>query len=159
MKGILKTCPYESLREEIDRILGPNGLRVVEISVRRASKKVFADIFLARMSLGVAGSPDTTDLETASSVLHMFFEEYFKDQDFFLTLSSPGLGRSLKSLHEFVLFNGRTVAVSYLNDEGEVVSAVGRIEDANDDHIGLFLSGSGKIQIPVDSIKNACLEG
>ena len=156
-KGISRTCAYESLRNEIDAILGCYGLQVVDISVRRSSGKALVDIFLAKMSSGIANSPNTSDLEEASSVLHVFFDDYFRDQDYVMTLSSPGLNRCLKTLYELNLFNGRMANVSYSDEKGELASVVGKILSADDEKLVLFLS-SGEMEIPIDSIRNAYLE-
>ena len=148
-KGISRTCAYESLRNEIDAILGCYGLQAVDISVRRSSGKALLDIYLAKMNSGIACSPNTSDLEEASSVLHIFFDDYFRDQDYVMTLSSPGLNRCLKTLYELKLFNGRMANVSFADENGESVSVVGKIVSADDDKLALFLN-SGEVIIPID---------
>lgn len=99
------TNPQYLLYEPMVREL---GLEIVEIHERIRGKDVELEIAIAR-----PGSDVTTD--DCADVYHLVYPvaqtEAGPLRDVFLTVETPGLTRTIKDVHEFALFTGRSVKV------------------------------------------------
>ena len=136
----------------LDDLLKQFNLRCVEIDVKRVSGELRIAIFLTKCDCSAITSDD---LDIAYGNLYPFFEERNKDLNYSLELSTPGIDRTIKDVHEFFVFEGREIKVLACSSS-EWIS--GKIVKATDDSVALLVGGCEKT-IMIDDIKTAKLIG
>jgi len=120
----------DSFFSDVEKRLKPMGLEVVEASkyVRKTGTEVRVSLFSPEKEV------DTGDLAAAYNVLYPRLQITLSDRDLSLEVSSPGLQRNFKDIHEFEVFKGKTVRV-YSTSNGCWIE--GDIESSDDSSVTL----------------------
>lgn len=136
----------------VDNLLKQFNLCCVEIDEKTVSGELRIALFLAKCDGSIISSDD---LELAYNCLYPHFEEKNKDVEFSLELSTPGMDRTIKDVHEFFVFRYKKIKV-LTSSSKDWISGI--IKDVSDDHITLDEDGED-VKIMIDDIKAAKLIG
>ncbi|MDY5931210.1 MAG: ribosome assembly cofactor RimP [Candidatus Ornithospirochaeta sp.] len=143
---------------EIESLVSSLGLRTVEASRSEHQGTTSIRCILMHPEREIT----TDDLAKAYNLIYPRYQILLSDRDLELEVSSPGLQRNLKDVHEFSLFAGKDARVycvsrsSYIigrivsAEEGSLVLGSYRIEDSGEE--------GDSVRIPFSDIAKAKLE-
>ena len=102
-KGIKESKLYREMSE----LLEPMGLLVVDAVKNETAQGVQLIITVFSPEREV----NTDDLAEVYNIVYPRYSVIYQDRDLSLEVSSPGMTRNFKDIHEFELFKGRLVRV------------------------------------------------
>lgn len=139
----------ESLREQIEPIVGGLGFAIVEFHCRTVNRQLHAYLVLYSPS-GVGAD----DCAAVHKTVYPRLSVLTDTRDLALEVASPGIDRTFKSWSEFDVFTGRGVRVL---ERGSGQWLGGLIECADEQGVTLLVDGSSRY-LRFDDLQKAKLD-
>jgi ribosome maturation factor RimP len=148
------------LLRELDLVVRPLGLQVVELSVYRGKSGLNIRAVVYR-----EGGVTLDDCERVTRLFNdrLTILEPIDENNYTLQVSSPGIERVFKDLKEYDIFRSRYVKMvvdsSIEESEGGVIKGI--LEGLDHDHVKLRTDGKPEklLRIPLESIRKVRLNG
>jgi len=125
------------------------GFSVVELRVGRSRRLSHVTLVVYR-----ASGLDADDLSKINRIIRPHLEAMKELEYLAFVVSSPGLGRKIKSREEYAIFRGRGVKI-LLKDHSDWIGGV--IEGADNKSLRLS-TPQGKVEMDMENIRNAKLD-
>ena len=144
----------EKLRAIIVPVIEALGIELDDIELSKMRGKALLRVFIEKEN-GV----NIGDCELVSREIEAVLDvEDPIPYSYVLEVSSPGLDRPLKEPKDFKRFAGKNIRVVTQEPIGKQTFFIGKIAEAGDDEIVLFLLKDKEITIPYTNISRARLE-
>lgn len=149
----------ESIQDKLEaiaeRVLGAEGLELVEAKVHLKGRHRTITFFIDRPDSGVS----IGDCARVSRLLEdEFDQEDLIEGRYLLEVSSPGLDRPLAVEKDFVRFRGQRAKVTTRNAVMKQNFFVGLLGEIQEGQLTLELDSGDRVRIPLDEISMARLE-
>ncbi len=139
----------QEVSKEIEPVLKALGFIPVEVHVGKIKSQSIVAIIIY--------SPDGVGIDDCAKVSKLIYPKLELVQDlgdFSLEVSSPGIGRILKSRHEYKIFEGRAVAILTHESSGWINGIIDHVDDET-----VFVKRKGDlVSIRFDAIKKSKLD-
>ncbi len=139
----------ERIIEDLEDILKAMGLSLVEVNAA-----VVKQVFQIRIVIYKPEGISLKDCEEATKVIRPRLDLLLDSRDMALEITSPGLGRKIKSPREYKVFKGRYVKIL---EEGQTEWKSGQILDADGEFMTLEIDGKNE-KFPLDRIRKGKLD-
>jgi len=134
---------------QIQPLLEKMGFNMVELGQYKKAGRTHLQLVIYK-----AGGVTMDDCVQVHRMLFPRLEMSFEKDDIYLEISSPGLGRKIKSDREYPIFKGRTVAL-LLHNENEWLK--GKLKDADDQGV-ILDTGTEERTVSYSSIQKGKLD-
>lgn len=140
-----KTEEYE---EDIANLLSENDYVLVDFKIVKQKKSTTLKIVIHN-NKGISHN----DCINVTKLVQQYCEEQSILLDCAIDVSSPGINRVLKTLREINAFQGRKIAISYLNSNDKIVQEIGYLQSCNTNQIQILSEAQTEKSFPSEIIK------
>lgn len=127
------------------------GFEIVELKLSRQRGRTVVRVFIDK-----PGGVTLGDCEKASGIAGFLIDgSGINIADYEIEVSSPGLGRPLKTEKDFVKNTGKTVMINLTGPLGDIKGYIEGKIDSVKDGVVILDCNSGRKSVPIDKIANA----